>query len=169
MSHCSTCSENYNKNKQLPQSCIFLAAHSLVSSLQHKAGREVTHFLFSESINAADRVLGQWNNEHLSHPIPSHPHPIPLPYWKFAVSSAMLRGQDFSLVFSWSRLSNGSQPSSVWLATRNVHKPSNNSWVQRKPQWLPCSWDSTSPLSLHPPAIIGFESTLLKRGLVLLY
>lgn len=39
MSHCSMRSENYNKNKQLPQSCILLAAHSLVSSLQHKAGR----------------------------------------------------------------------------------------------------------------------------------
>lgn len=33
MSHCSVCSENFRKNKQFPQSCIFLTAQSLVSSL----------------------------------------------------------------------------------------------------------------------------------------
>ena len=165
MSHCSICSENYNKIKQLPQSWIPLAAHSLVSSLQHKAGIEVTHLFFWERTNAADRVLmparrpvESWapipSHPIPSHPIPSHPipsHPILPTYWKFAVSSCHSQGSRFeSIFFSWSRMSYGSQPSFVWLTTGNVHKPSNNSWVQKKTQWVPCSWDSTSPLSFIP-------------------
>lgn len=40
----------------------------------------------------------------------------------------------------------------VWSTSRNVHKLSNSSRVQRKPQWVPCSQDSISFLNLHPPA-----------------
>lgn len=65
----------------------------------------------------------------------------------------MLRCQDFSLAVSWSRMSHGSQPSFFWLTTRNMPKPRSNSWAHRKPQWVPCSGHSTSPLRLHPSAI----------------